>query len=85
MKEKNLREHERNIYVSCIASVSMSFRDAPKYSIEEIINTFKGAERIQNLGLEVQQRIRRGFMRNIKENIIRIIHEVGNSVPKKEI
>ena len=44
-----LKEHEKNIYVSDISSVSISFRDAPKHTMEEIIRTFKAADRINKL------------------------------------
>ena len=44
-----LKEHEKNIYVSDISSVSISFRDAPKHTMEEIIKTFKAADKIHKL------------------------------------
>ncbi|MBU7026217.1 MAG: hypothetical protein HXS48_04685 [Theionarchaea archaeon] len=45
----DLKEHEKHIYVSDISSVSISFRDAHKHTIEEIFNTIEAADRIDKL------------------------------------
>ena len=46
---RNKAKHEKHIYISGISSVSISFRDADKYSLEQIINSTKAADRINKL------------------------------------
>ncbi|KYK36493.1 MAG: hypothetical protein AYK19_08455 [Theionarchaea archaeon DG-70-1] len=48
-EKSNLKEHEKHIYVSDVSSVSISFRDAHKHTIEDIFNTIKAADRIDKL------------------------------------
>ncbi|MBU7044936.1 MAG: hypothetical protein HXS54_00750 [Theionarchaea archaeon] len=44
-----LKEHEREIYVSDISSVGISFSAAKNHSLEKILNAFEQAERINKL------------------------------------
>ena len=44
-----LKKHERNIYVSDISSVGISFSAAKNYSLEKILNAFEQAESINKL------------------------------------
>lgn len=42
-------KYEKSIYVFDVSSVSISFRDAPNHSIEDIIAAVDGAARIDKL------------------------------------
>lgn len=44
-----LKKHERNIYVSDISSVGISFSAAKNYPLKKILNAFEQAERINKL------------------------------------
>ena len=44
-----LKKHEKNIYVSDLSSVGISFSAAKNYSLKKILNAFEQAERIDNL------------------------------------
>lgn len=47
--KSNLKEHEKHIYVSDVSSVSISFRDAHKHTMDEIIKSIEAADRINKL------------------------------------